>query len=672
MADPVDAPRREALPAANEPRPEIDGLRALAVLLVLLFHVRAPGASGGFVGVDIFFVISGFLISRSLVREAQRTGQIALGAFWARRARRLLPGATVVLCATTLGALAWLSPLAWRTFAIDLALTAGYGSNFGFALRASDYFDREVTTSPLLHTWSLGVEEQFYLVWPLLVAAGAWRAARRARAPGGTLAIVFSGVAIASFALSLAQTQSSPAWAYFGAPARAWEFACGGLLAFAPTPRDARARSALSITGGVLLVAAVSFIDERTAYPGLAALLPVGGALAWIAAGASSPSGRALSAKALQALGRRSYAIYLWHWPLIVFADLATPFGLVGRALAGALSLVLGHATHRYVENPLRFHPRLAAPRRALAFGAALAALAAAASLGVLAIEARARRDPELAPLFAARADRGGSGTGGECATLDPVALRARCSLGPQGGMPVLLLGDSHARHWQSALAPIARERGWRITYAGRGGCPSLPVRVNKGRAGEPARDCARWQDGVPGLIDALRPRWLIVANSGAHYFGRIDSPEGDPLEAAAQADVWRRAAERMLGEVRGRGIPLLWVLDTPRVPDDPVDCLAHRRSPAACAPARSAALAGIAATRAAEFAALASDGRAAVFDPLPFLCDERSCPVVIDGLLVYRDESHLTARFSRHLAPALDAAIRAAEARERSESRAF
>lgn len=367
-------------------RPDIEGLRAVAVLAVVAFHAGA--ISGGFVGVDVFFVISGFLITRLLWSELAGNGGIGLARFYAARARRLLPAAGVVLVATAIAAVALLPPLRARAVLDDALAAALYVGNYRFAITGTDYLGH-ADPSPLQHYWSLGVEEQFYLLWPALLLALTWTARRHRRRPRRPVVAVLV-IAAASFALSVLWTAGAPPWAFFSLPTRAWELAVGALIALSAHwwRRMPAGPAALAGFGGLVLIGWCSLrMTTATAFPGTAAALPVAGAAMVIAAGCAVPTrgaGRWLSLGWMRGLGRLSYSWYLWHWPVLIFAPLITghALGWVGRAAAVATSLILAVLTLRYIERPLRYsRPLRRSSVRSLALGGAVTAAAACAAV---------------------------------------------------------------------------------------------------------------------------------------------------------------------------------------------------------------------------------------------------------------------------------------------------
>ncbi|CAM5441884.1 hypothetical protein SALBM217S_07203 [Streptomyces griseoloalbus] len=384
-----------APPSGDRPAPaaggaglrlDIQGLRAVAVTLVVVAHAGVSSLAGGFVGVDVFFVISGFLITSLMLREWKREGRISLGRFYARRAMRLLPASTLVVMATLAGSWLFLGPLRFAEYAKDAIASAWYVVNFRLADTGTDYFNTDVPPSPFQHFWSLAVEEQFYLIWPVLLIVALKIFRRRA-----LLAIPLLALAAASFAVNLHLTETSPSWAYFGSQGRIWELAVGALLALVAhrlndIPRPVAA--ALSWAGlAAIAYAAVAF-DDHTVFPGHNAVVPVLGAAAVLAGGAAGGrygAGLVLSLRPAVWVGGVSYAWYLWHWPLIVIVPAAAGFGEHEgplRLIAALGGLVLAWLTLKFVEDPMRFHRAFKAhAARGLSLGLGLSAVAAVAAL---------------------------------------------------------------------------------------------------------------------------------------------------------------------------------------------------------------------------------------------------------------------------------------------------
>jgi peptidoglycan/LPS O-acetylase OafA/YrhL len=353
MTKTADAVRLPAGPprAGRAFRPDVEGLRAVAVVAVVLFHAGVPGLSGGYIGVDVFFVISGFLITSLMMREVARTGRLSLPAFYGRRARRILPASSLVLVTVILAAYHWLGFLRGDEIATDGTWAALFASNLRFADQGVDYLASQMAPSPLEHFWSLAVEEQFYFVWPAAVVLLIWLGWRHA------IGLVLSVAVLASFAWSVVGTGTT--WSYFSPATRAWELGAGCLLALLGDRLDRipeRLAVALSGLGLALIVVAALSYDGDTPFPGYAALLPVGGAVLVLAGRGDALLGVA----PLGLLGRLSYSLYLWHWPVLIIAAQAYgPLGPAVRAQLVLLSLGLAVVTYTCVENPIRRGTRL-------------------------------------------------------------------------------------------------------------------------------------------------------------------------------------------------------------------------------------------------------------------------------------------------------------------------
>ncbi len=381
-------------------RSDIEGIRGLAVLAVVLFHAGLAGIVGGFVGVDVFFVISGFLITGLLLREHERTGRIGLVGFYARRARRLLPAAIFVLVATLVISLNLVAPLDRPAVGLDGAAAALSIGNVRFALAAGDYFTSVAAPSPFLHFWSLAVEEQFYLVWPALILL----VARGAHARRRVLIALVALVAV-SFAANLVLTDAAANWAFYSLPTRAWQLGLGGLLAVGAGALARVPDRLVGLSGWLglaAIVVAMLVFDSSLAYPGAAALVPTIGAAALIAGGSRALGpGRLLSVGPLRFLGRISYSLYLVHWPIFVLAPfvIGDPNDMARAGLVG-LSIAVAFAIWALVENPLRRGlPNFALrPRRSASFGLAsvlaFVILASGPSLGLAPVQTAAAADP--------------------------------------------------------------------------------------------------------------------------------------------------------------------------------------------------------------------------------------------------------------------------------------
>ena len=641
-------------------RPDIDGLRAIAIGLVVAYHADVPGLDGGFIGVDVFFVISGFLITRNLVAESAGSGGVSLVDFWARRIRRLVPALALLVVAVLVAVVLLRPALVWDEAARQGRAAALYVSNFTFATESTDYFAADVRSSPFLHTWSLAVEEQFYLVWPLLVGAVSMVAVRRRLLLPPLLTVVFGATFAASFALNLVQTGSGSVWAFYGLPARAWEFAAAGLLALAP-PLLARsttaARSAAALGGLAILAYGALVFDELDPYPGLRALVPVVGTLLLVASSDGSPSSGfpPLSAllcwRPVQWGGRVSYSWYLWHWPFIVLAvEVVEDDAPTVKVAAAAAALVVATGAHHLVENPVRFSSAIAGSRRrTYVMGAVVTAVTVLATFGVGAFADREVAGDEV------------------LVSLDEVAASARvyvcaevtttdagdeyCLDGdPDGATSVLLLGDSHARHWTPAFIEAARAEGIRLYVRWRGRCPSVDVLIAGKGSREPDPECLEFREGTRRVVEELDPDAVVLSNGNSYGPVILSGPGGSTPEEKALA--WGRAHQDQLEELRAGDRRVGSVVDTPRLPFQPTECISEKGSPEACTVTRDEALGVKAGLRDAEAAAVEAVGGVTVLDVNDRLCPAATCPLVLDGTYVYADSDHLYREYAELLAP--------------------
>ncbi|MGA8330986.1 MAG: acyltransferase family protein, partial [Mycobacterium sp.] len=394
---------QSARPPQADYRYDIEGLRGLTLLAILGFHAEIPGVGGGFVGPDIFFIISGFVITGQLWKEVSNSGTVGLRRFYGGRARRLLPVSAFVGIITMFGSAMLLSPLAIRNVIGDGIACALYVGNYRFALQGVDYFAADRPPSPFQHYWTLGVEEQFYLIWPILLVGTAWilghtRRRAGAHAAGGAASerpylVLLVLIAAGSFALSLWATYAMPPMAYFSLPTRAWDLAVGCLLALTVgrwRRLPATAATILGWAGLALILLACHQFRSSTPYPGTAALIPLLGTVLVLGAGCAAPTfgcGRVLAWSPMRAVGRLSYSWYLWHWPVLLFVPilLDRPMGLADRLAAVAISGGFAMFTLHFIENPLRYAaPLRRSPLRSLAVGGVATAVAVCVGLAML------------------------------------------------------------------------------------------------------------------------------------------------------------------------------------------------------------------------------------------------------------------------------------------------
>ncbi|MEU1971005.1 acyltransferase family protein [Microbacterium sp. NPDC019599] len=659
------AERIDAGTAASEFRPDVQGLRAIAVGAVLLYHAGIPFLPGGYVGVDVFFVISGFLITTHLLRSLQTEGRIRFATFYARRARRILPAAFLVLALSIVAALIWYPPLLMGDVWAGAIATALYVPNYFFASAQTDYLAESSTPSLFQHYWSLGVEEQFYLVWPALLAL-AWITMRSRRALLAGLVVVVA----ASFTACVLVTFQSQPWAFFSLATRAWELGVGGLVAFGLAhrqtlvgPRIAPLLGWLGITG---IAASVLLFSSETPFPGAWAALPVLGTAAAIVAGAThSPRGpgRMLSLSGMVFIGTISYSLYLVHWPGLVIpaASVRGPLPLWATLLIAVLCVPVAWLLYRFVEDPLRRAPWL---HRARARRTLIGAAVGSAACLVLATGAYAVADTrplsvaeEAAPTAIADPP---PATGFVPENLRPSLRKAReslpeiyddgcnrgkdasdadaCLYGDPDAPRIVLFGDSHAAHWFPAVEGFASTHGYAVEVRTKSSCPAADIEST--REGAPYPACAEWRQTVIDAIEEQHPALVLIVNYA-------DSALAPGVED--DAPTWDDALGRTLDAISA---PVAVIADTPDMREDPAPCLsAHLADAEACAQPRSIALDDPA--RKAELWATAERG-VPLLSFNDFLCDAESCPPILGDTLVYRDSHHLTAAFSAELAGVL------------------
>lgn len=687
--------------SATQFRPDIEGLRAVAVLAVVLYHAGVPGLRGGFVGVDVFFVVSGFLITGLLVHEAARTGTVGLTSFYAARARRLLPAAAVVLVATSVAAAVLLPPLQARNVLGDTIASALYLGNYRFAIEGTDYLAADTPPSPLQHYWSLGVEEQFYLVWPALILGVAWWSRRRGRSTASphpyllVLAVLTGG----SLVLSVIWTRTLPAWAFFSLPTRAWELAIGGLIALTTAQWRKLPPVCAAVVGWgglALILATCTQIGAATPYPGTAALLPVLGTALVIGAGCATPDlgiGRLLSKPGLRAIGRVSYSWYLWHWPALLLAPavIGEELGLAGRLGMVLMSLGLAILTLHLVENPARFAATLRSSAwRSLAVGATATGVAVCAGLALLAVRpvpagpgaavpAAAIVDPpspraptpseqlrdavaqsvhphavpsNLSPPLG-DITKPEVFVNGCVLSWDDVA-QPECASGvPDSTTTVALIGDSHAAMWQPALEPVALQQGWRLETMAKVTCPPMKLPIVSPYLGREFTECKQWRAAVLERIERERPG-LIVLDMVRRY--------GADFGFVSYDQAWLDGLTRLVAQLGGTGARVLVLGPVPDPHGTVPTCVSARMDDAlACAPQRSIAMNdnGVAAEAAAVRA-----GGGQYADLGRYFCTDQLCPVIIGNTLVFRDDNHITAEYAKLMSPVVGELTRSALAR--------
>jgi peptidoglycan/LPS O-acetylase OafA/YrhL len=647
----------------------------VAVVLVVAFHAGFPAITGGYVGVDVFYVISGFLITGLLFDEVERTGAIDFAAFYARRARRLLPMAMLVLVAVAVGMEFFTPPVFRPQVRFDAIAAALYYSNWQFALESVNYLTLGSAQNPVLHYWSLSVEEQFYLFWPLLLLV-AVRLGRRAagvhrRIRWGTVVAIVGGC---SLLYSLVATPAEPAIAYFETTTRVWEFAVGaGIALLAPslrrTPRIAAI--AIGVVGLATVMASALVYGPTTEFPGTAAIAPVLGAAAVIVAGLAVPHGGAgalLALRPLRYVGRISYALYLWHWPCLVFAASsrwAPPDGQIGWiATSGAVTVafVLAATTHALVEVPMRHAAWLAASgRRVLLFSGTATAAAILAvgiaggqlslpptSSGLLGTSAASVIAPTAVTPLEAESSTPYAALHGCHVGYSATAPAPACVFGDVGARrSVVLLGDSHAAQWFPALDELAVREHFRQISWTKSGCPfALGAHIFLPAIGRDDPECLAWQTAVARTLRTLpRPAMIIVGRTST-YLPQVLTADGHTPSSAQAGRIWgagMASSVRVLQHFTRRVVVLR---DTPHAPFDVPACISwDPDTPSRCDFRRPADGHSDDAEYAVErHAGVPSDVYA---NSTSAVCPTAVCRAVFAGQITYRDTNHLTAKFA-------------------------
>ncbi len=655
-----------AVPPTSAFRDDIAALRGLAILLVVLFHVAPVLLPGGFIGVDVFFVISGYLITNLLRRDIVRE-RFSMGHFLLHRARRLLPALGLMLLATAIAGWLVLSPAEYAALGGQIGSSALYASNIWF-WRHAGYFSPNATEIPLLHSWSLGVEEQFYLLWPLgLALLMRWRRDRRALVAAALL------IAIASLALAQWQIWRPSSTAFFLLPGRAWELLAGAVIALAQDraapdgEAPARWRHWLPPLGVAIMIGAAFVIDKDASFPGLGALAPVLGAAIAIAGG-DTRRGATLLAP-MRWLGQISYSLYLWHWPILVLVPfwLGHGVGLGGRALLLLIAILIAALSERWIERPWR---RRESPRRVLAMTAVVTLGGAAIGGAIWASHGVPARWPVNVSRLEQNVDYGGRVVLEQCAAL-PQGQRGKCDILPAGPVKgtILLWGDSHAGHIALPFTEATRARGMRLAVRRAVECPptvgdadterhaALPACQAHNRAvtAEALRGIAsgdirlvvlamRWNSFFPEVLH-LSPEQRLA------YIARGFRQPDEPLA---------RQLDRLVARLRAAGAQVLIVDQVPQFELAPRLCALHAamftRDPASCR-AVEALLPGQRATTHAILAGIAARHGALLWDPSREMCDDRGrCrPVTDDGTVLYSDGNHLSTAGAESLRGAVD-----------------
>lgn len=639
-----ESPDRAAV-GATQLNPGLQGMRGIAILLVLLNHAGVPGFGGGYVGVDVFFVISGYLIGGLLLRELARNGRVDLWTFYARRIRRLFPSFAAVLIAV-IAIVPWLyAPFEHGELMSSARASALYAANLWFASRSTNYFGGHTEANPLLHLWSLAVEEQFYLFWPLLMLM-AYRLSNRDAKRGTARLLVISGVLslIACIVVSRLKLQ----YAFFLTPMRIWEFAAGMVFVVRPDLGNKLKAWAVAAIGGAGLIGiagATLYFDERLGFPGAWALIPVLGTMALLLV-VRHPStnwvGDLLRSRPLTWVGDCSYSVYLWHWPLIIFAALLFPHaGVWLTVLLIALSLLLGWASYRWIELPFK-HGVLQgwSARRVVPAGLAVCVATALMAHGIGKMDLGSEQARYLkATVWPAALGQTG------CLALYDALDQPSCEFGSATPTATLLLfGDSHAMQWFTPLEALAKERGWRFITLAKVQWPALDLAVNYQGKHLEYWQCARWRERMFERIQAIKPDLVLVASSSGY---------------GVTPDLWQQGLARTMQRLNSVGTKAAYLRDTPFPGFDVPTCLARaswRGEPSdrSCTYLRSDEEARSSGIAQAESQAAKAQG-APFLDLSDAICPGPVCETERDGVILFLDRNHISVDYSMRLKPELE-----------------
>ncbi|MCA1491779.1 acyltransferase family protein [Sinorhizobium alkalisoli] len=645
--------------SSSEFRPDIEGLRALAVSGVVAFHFGLSGLPGGFVGVDIFFVISGYLITRHLQQEIARSGTVNLWRFYARRARRLLPASLFVILTTLIVGYFILAPSEQQFYSKGSLFASAYMINLWLIRWTVDYFATDASNNPFIHFWSLSVEEQFYLVWPaLLLLLAKFRPGR------GGLFVLLAIIAAVSFAFCWRMTAISQPWAFYFSPFRAWEFALGGLASMALPQEWARRFRFSPILGwiGLLLIAiAYLTVTEEVPFPGSIALLPVIGTAMVLLSGAhQSGAGpkSLLALRPLQEIGKLSYSLYLWHWPVIVYAGILKPeLTIADRLLCGAATLALSVFSYRFIENPVRQNGWLAAKTsRSLALAVLLTGAGTTLAYGSAALASRSLDTEQRQVLRSAERQSAARSFDTDC-VLDREEVKPKaCSFGAADPKKtIVLFGDSHADHWSTPLKKIAEAKGWRLVTYMKSSCPTASVPVWNGVLMRSYEECDEFKERAFREIASLKPDMVILSQYSSSYVENEINHASNPIALKDWTAGLRRTIERL--EADGSEVVLLRDVPVHKAYLD--KCVARalwqERSPSVCDTPRAEA---VEETVPAAERAVAAALNAEYVDLIDLFCNETVCPAVIGGKLTFRDRHHIATAYAESLAPRVQRAV--------------
>jgi peptidoglycan/LPS O-acetylase OafA/YrhL len=669
-------------------RPDIQAMRAIAVSAVFLYHLFPATLPGGYTGVDVFFVISGFLITGNLIREADATGTIRVTRFWARRIQRLLPAALLVLALTAVATVIWVPGNLQPQFLRETIAATLYGENWLLAYDSVDYLAATNPPSPVQHFWTLSAEEQFYVFTPLLLL-GVLFVARRFRSRRSALLAGIGLVTALSFVHSVALTATDAPAAYFATTTRAWEFGVGALLVFAPAPSSPRLALAAVVVGLAGIASAARLLSPQTPFPGAAAAWPVlaSAALIWGGPGGGAWWRRAAGVRPVQFLGDISYSVYLWHWPLLILPTYALDraLRLQDKLVVVVATIALASLSLRLIENPIRYwrRPQAPAPRvvgRVALAGMLSVVLVATAGLTAVAVR-RAASEQEVASTVRDQAScLGARGLGDaqcdhvigpgvlvpdpegaaedslnlpECWSTVASAELHVCSFGPPGAtVRLAAIGDSHSNALLGAYRAIAEQRGWRIDVAGHNGCYwTTAVQTKPTQA--MVDGCEGWKRALVAWLDQS-PAFDAIVVTNARQAAPPVPATGERVADAVVAGLLQAWAPQI-----ERGTRIIAIRDNPDMGPDVVTCVVRHSTDANAACAVPVAKAVGASDGLLVAAGQSPDTR--LIDLTEVYCPGGMCLPVIGHVVVYANRDHVTGTWATSLADLLGSRMAAA-----------
>ncbi len=652
-------------------RKDIDGLRAIAIIGVLIFHTDLSLLRGGFVGVDVFFVISGYLIGSILLRELESTGRVDFASFWARRTRRLLPMALVVIGITLLVAYFTMSQLYLNSVAKDAVWGALYVINWTKLASSIQYFDDLGASGPLMHYWSLAIEEQFYLLMTIVfLSAIYWKSFFSKEVDSCPVSLIVKSVLILtvlSFVANLVSISIAQPISFFGTHSRFWQLGVGVLIAYSElkkvSPNNSVRFVSQAVGLGSLLFAYFSFSSDLS-YPGLFAVLPTLGAAMVIFSGVNNDHrfksiiSKLLSARPMVFLGLLSYSMYLWHWPIFVFYQLHfSSWSLADVAYVMILTLILSFVGYKVIENPVRFSNYLATRVWVNIFSAFLLTLiVSGGSYYLIQIVDKdnfiALKNGSFVEVKSVKRDLPSLYRSDPRCHISQGAIDyPDCTFGAKTSHEkVMLFGDSHAAQWFPPLEEVALSREFKLVSRTKSACVSIDVRQWHVKWKRPYKECVEWRDKVLQEIDDIKPSLVVLANSSR--VALIDN-QNKPIVDRQRLTELAAAEQRVVDRILQSGAEVVLIHDTPWHEFDPLECLVEVKgdSPKCTSPVSSA----IRDSSPWSTSVQKYGAKVRIVNLTDQFCDAERCYTANDKFVISRDKDHVTQKFSRHLASILE-----------------